>query len=81
MNRTMYKAKKLILSIAVMIVGIVAFTTISSAYYVGQQLTVTFNDYLTNDDIYCVEHNQALKSSNSYKIISEVDISGDTSTG
>ena len=80
MNRTIKKAKKIIISIIAMIIGIIGFTTISSAYYVGQQLTVTYLQYRDNADIYCVEHGQALRGSVVYRIISSVDINGKTST-
>lgn len=80
MNRTINKAKKIIISIIAMIIGIIGFTTISSAYYVGQQLTVTYSQYRDNADIYCVEHGQALRGSVVYRIISSVDINGKTST-
>ena len=80
MNRMINKTKKIILTIIAMILGILCFTTISSAYYVGQQLTVSYWQYMSNSNIYCVEHGQALRGTVAYRIISEVDINGKTST-
>ena len=80
MKKTVSNAKKIILTLIAMVIGILGFTTISSAYYVGQQLTVSYWQYMSNSNIYCVEHGQALRNTVSYRIISEVDISGKTST-
>lgn len=80
MSKTINKAKKIIISVIAMIVGILGFTTISSAYYVGQTIYVSYNQYATNQDIYCVEHGQALRGTVKYNIISQVNISGKTST-
>ena len=52
MSKTINKAKKIIISVIAMIVGILGFTTISSAYYVGQTIYVSYNQYATNQDIY-----------------------------
>ena len=80
MNRMINKTKKIILTIIATVLGILCFTTISSAYYVGQQLTVSYWQYMSDSDIYCVEHGQALRGTVAYRIISEVDINGKTST-
>ena len=80
MNRAINKAKKIIISAIVMIVGLIGFTTISSAYYVGQHLSISFQDYMNNSDIYCVEHGQSLKGTVEYDVISQVKIVGKTST-
>ena len=76
----MSRTKKIILSIIIALVGLFCMSSISSAYYVGQDLTVTYSQYLNDPNIYCVEHHQALRSVNYYKIISQVDIKGKTST-
>ena len=76
----MSKMKKVILSIIVALIGVIGISTVSSAYYVGQKLTVRYTEYLNNSNIYCVEHGQALRAVNYYKIISQVDIKGKTST-
>ena len=80
MSKTIKRAKMIIISVIAMIVGILGFTTISSAYYVGQTIYVSYNQYATNQDIYCVEHGQALRGTVKYNIISQVNISGKTST-
>lgn len=80
MNRMINKTKKIVLTIIAMVFGVLSFTTVSSAYYVGQQLNITYSQYASNSSIYCVEHGQALRGSVAYRIISEVDINGKTST-
>ena len=72
--------KKVIISILVGMIAMLGLCTTASAYYVGQSINVSYNDYKTNSNIYCVEHNQALKSSNAYTIISQVNIEGNKST-
>ena len=76
----MSKLKKVILSIIITLLGIIGISTVSSAYYVGQNITVRYSEYLSNPNIYCVEHGQALRTINYYKIISQVNIRGKTST-
>ena len=80
MSKTINMTKRILISIIAMIVIIIGFTTISSAYYVGQSLSITYSQYANNPNIYCVEHGQALRGSVSYKVISQVNISGKTST-
>ena len=79
MSKTINRAKKIIITVIAMIVGILGFTTISSAYYVGQSLYISYNTYATNPNVYCVEHGQAMNGA-TYKIISQVNINGKTST-
>ena len=55
MNRMINKTKKIILTIIAMILGILSFTTVSSAYYVGQRLSVSYWQYMSNSNIYCVD--------------------------
>ena len=76
----MNKTKKIILSVILAIIVIFGINTISSAYYVGQYLSVSYRQYMSNSNIYCVEHGQALRNSVTYRVISQVDISGKTST-
>ena len=76
----MNKTKKIILSVILAIIVIFGINTISSAYYVGQYLSVSYWQYMSNSNIYCVEHGQALRNSVTYRVISQVDISGKTST-
>lgn len=76
----MSRTKKIILSIIITIIGIISIATVSSAYYVGQDLAVTYSQYANDPNIYCVEHGQALRNINYYRIISQVNIEGKTST-
>ena len=76
----MSRTKKLLLSVIIALIGIISIATVSSAYYVGQSLSITYSQYASDSDIYCVEHGQPLRYRNYYKIISEVDIKGKTST-
>ena len=76
----MSKLKKIVLSIIITLLGIIGISTLSSAYYVGQSISVSYTEYLNNSNIYCVEHGQALRAINYYKIISQVNIRGKTST-
>jgi len=73
------KLKKIATSMIVTIVAILGIQSVSQAYYVGQNLVVTYNDYVTNGNIYCMEHGQALYSYNNYRIISHVNIEGNKS--
>ena len=72
----MSKLKKITVGIIAMIMIIITMSTISTAYYVGQTVTLTKNDYFTNSDIYCMEHSQSIKSLMYYNIISNVRIEG-----
>lgn len=76
----MSQLKKIIVSAIIGILAILGIYTNANAYEVGQNITITYNQYKTNDNIFCAEHGQALKSSNSYKIISQVKITGNKST-
>lgn len=73
------KFRKIAFSIIVAIIVILGIQNTSQAYYVGQNLVVTYNDYMENGNIYCMEHGQALYSSNNYRIISHVNIEGNKS--
>ena len=77
----MSKVKKLLIGIIVMAFAILAFANIANAAYsVGQSVSITYNKYLNDPDLYCVEHKQALRGTLTYKVISEVDIRGNIST-
>ena len=58
----MSRVKKSIITIIMAIVAILGISTISKAYYVNQNLTLTYNDYLNSKNIFCLEHRQALVS-------------------
>ena len=63
------------------IVAILGISTISKAYYVNQNLALTYNDYLNNKNIFCLEHGQALVSRKMYyRVASQVKIEGTKST-
>ena len=68
----MNKLKKITVGIIAMIMIIITMSTISTAYYVGQTVTLTKNDYFTNGNIFCMEHGQATKALMYYKVISNV---------
>ena len=77
----MSKVKKLLIGMIVMALAILAFANIANAAYsVGQSVSVTYSDYLNDPNLYCVEHNQALSGRLTYRVISEIDIRGNTST-
>lgn len=76
----MSKLKKITISIVLAIISIIAFTTVSSAYYVGQKLTLTSSNYLSSSNIFCMEHGQNIKSRMNYTVISNVRIEGTKST-
>lgn len=75
----MEKMKKIVVSAIIGVMALVGFYTTANAYSVGEKINVTFNEYKTNSNIYCVEHNQKLKASNEYEIISQVRIEGNKS--
>lgn len=76
----MSKIKKIAMGIMAGIIALLGFTTISNAYYVGQSIGITYREYANSENIYCVEHGQALKAYNSYTIVSQVRIEGNKST-
>ena len=77
----MSKIKKLLIGIIVTMIAIIGFTSISqAAYTVGQNVTITYSNYLNDPNLFCVEHHQALRGTLTYKVISQVDIRGNTST-
>ena len=79
----MSKAEKLLVGFIIMIIAILAYANIAKAasYSVGQTVAINYTDYLNDDDLFCVEHKQSLKSKKvTYKVISQVDIRGNTST-
>ena len=79
----MSKAEKLLVGFIIMIIAVLAYANIAKAasYSVGQTVAINYTDYLNDDDLFCVEHKQSLKSKKvTYKVISQVDIRGNTST-
>lgn len=76
----MNRIKKIIISIMIGLICILGFYTTANAYYVGQSVNVSYAMYNSSADIFCAEHGQRLKGTNSYRIISHVTIEGNTST-
>ncbi len=76
----MSQFKKIIITLIVTIIAILGIYTISNAYYVGQNIQVSYNDYISSNNIFCMEHHQKLKGVMTYKIISQVRIEGTRST-
>ena len=76
----MNKVKKISMIILMIIILVIMIGTVSQAYSVGQELNVSYEEYLNNPDIYCAEHGQKLRANQRYKIISEVTIKGNEST-
>lgn len=73
------KMKKITISIMISIIIILGIQSIVNAYYIGQNLDVTYDEYISNGNIYCMEHGQALYGYNNYRIISHVKIEGNKS--
>lgn len=77
----MCKIKKLLIGMIVLMISVICYMTISkAAYSVGQTVSITYNTYLNDANLFCVEHNQALSGTLTYRVISEVDIRGNIST-
>ena len=76
----MNRFKKIVISLIVAIIAILGINTISNAYYVGQNLQISYNDYISSNNIFCMEHNQRLRGVMNYKVISNVRIEGTKST-
>ncbi len=76
----MNRLKKIVISIIVTLIAILGFATISEAYYVGQNVTITKNQYYNSSNIFCMEHGQAISSVMRFRVISNVRIEGTKST-
>lgn len=72
--------KKVIISIIVAIAIILGINSISNAYYVGERLQISYNDYINSNSIFCMEHHQSLYGVMNYRVISQVRIEGTKST-
>ena len=68
------KMKKFIVVIIITLIAILGMSSISNAYYVGQSITITYDEYANSNNIFCMEHGQALTYDNAYTIISNVKI-------
>ena len=78
----MNKIKKVLAVSIIFTMAILGFNSVANAYNynVGDSLNISYMDYISNDDIYCVEHNQALIGTQKYNVISKVVIEGRKST-
>lgn len=73
--------KKIIISIVIAILAIIGLKTTTDAYYVGQRVFLSYNDYEYSNTLYCVQHHQALSRKGHYfNVVGEVKIVGNTST-
>ena len=70
---------KTIIAFIISFIAILGFNTTSNAYYVGQNLRVTKNQYLSSTNIFCFERLQLIRDSGIYKVISNVKIDGNVS--
>ena len=57
----MKQIKKIAISMLIGIIALLGFSTIANAYYVGQDIMISFNEYNNNENIYCVEHRTSFK--------------------
>ena len=78
----MSKVKKLLICIFAVVLSILAFSNVANAAYsVGDEVQLNYSDYIKDDDLFCVEHHQRLRSNKvTYKVISQVKIEGNVST-
>ena len=78
----MSKVKKLLICIFAVVLSILAFANVANAAYsVGDEVQLNYSDYIKDDDLFCVEHHQRLRSNKvTYKVISQVNIEGNVST-
>lgn len=82
----MSKLAKIWISIIIGLIAILGISNISNAYYsvnnlyVGKELDISYGDYASNSNIFCMEHGQSLTSDNYYKVVSNVKINGTKST-
>ena len=83
----MSKSKKILLNLVLTILIIFGLCVTAYAYdnvnnisYVGQQIYMTRNEYLSSNNIYCVEHGQVSALNGIYEVVSNVRIEGTKST-
>ena len=83
----MSKSKKILLNLVLTILIIFglcvtayAYDSVNNISYVGQQIYMTRNEYLSSNNIYCVEHGQVSALNGIYKVVSNVRIEGTKST-
>ena len=78
----MSKIKKLLIGMIVMALAILAFANVANAAYsVGDTKRLNYWDYITDENLFCVEHHQRLRNNKvTYKVISQVNIEGNVST-
>ena len=83
----MSKSKKILLNLVLTILIIFglcvtayAYDSVNNISYVGQQIYMTRNEYLSSNNIYCVEHGQVSALNGIYEVVSNVRIEGTKST-
>ena len=83
----MSKSKKILLNLVLTILIIFglcvtayAYDSVNNISYVGQQIYMTRNEYLSSNNIYCVEHGQVSALNGMYEVVSNVRIEGTKST-
>lgn len=83
----MSKSKKILLNLVLTILIIFGLCVTAYAYdsvnditHVGQQIFMTRNEYLSSNNIYCVEHGQVSALNGMYEVVSNVRIEGTKST-
>lgn len=79
----MNKLKKIGMILVLGIMMVLGSVTTSQAgynYQVGQKVPISYKDYVNNDDIFCVQEGQKLTGTETYTVISKVDIKGRKST-
>ena len=83
----MSKTKKILFNIVLTILIIFglcvtayAYDSVNNITHVGQQVYMTRNEYLSSNNIYCIEHGQVSAVEGIYNVISNVRIEGTKST-
>ena len=77
----MSKLKKLGIIIFITVIAVLGINAKSNAYYVGETIKINYSKYLEDDNMFCMEHTQALlRDEKEYNIISNVKIEGNKST-
>ena len=74
----MSKLKKTLISVVLLIISIVVFCTVSNALYKpGERVKLTYENWIFNSRILCVEHEQRLWSEGRmYTVVNNVHIEG-----
>ena len=79
----MSNIKKILITILMTILAVIGYSVISKAAYdVGDKIKLDYQDYISRNDLYCVEHDQTLHTNEfvTYEVVSRVHIVGYEST-